>query len=77
MTLFAEIQAKLRADPRVTTWFNEPWIDGVIDGHQFIARVLEPGICRTSRTSTVWSGDGGTGSGPGMCGRGGTCSRRC
>jgi MOSC domain-containing protein YiiM len=43
MTLYAEIQAKLQADPRVTAWFREPWFDGVIDGHGFIARVLEPG----------------------------------
>ena len=42
MTLFAEIQRHLEADPRVQQCaFNAPWFNGSIDGHPFAGLVLE------------------------------------
>lgn len=39
MSLFAEIQRNLEADPRVKCWFKQPWFDGCIDGHRFVGLV--------------------------------------
>ena len=42
MSLFAEIQRNLEADPRVKCAFNRPpWFDGCIDGKMFAGLVLE------------------------------------
>lgn len=46
MTLFAEIQHNLEADPRVSCWFKAPWFDGHIDGHGFVGLVLEDKTAR-------------------------------
>jgi len=42
MSLFADIQRNLEADPRVTCAFNHPpWFDGCIDGQKFVGLVWE------------------------------------
>lgn len=42
MSLFAEIQRNLEADPRVKCAFDyPPWFIGCIDGNMFVGRVLE------------------------------------